>query len=167
MTDPRNNTEKMVDIFAQQIQELETAYLQILIETRLSNSVGAQLDVLGIIVGRLRGGSADDRYRDLIQAQILINLASGTIPQILEILELILPDIDLELIRYFPAAFEVEADDQPLPAGQGEIVAGVVKSAKLGGVKGLFRYYETEPVFRLDGAGGSRLDGGYHLCTSK
>jgi hypothetical protein len=163
-----NNFEKLIGVYARQIQELETAILQVLILTRLANAEGAQLDVIGRIVGRRRSNEDDDRYRDLLNAQILINLASGTIPEILAIVEIIVgPTIDLEFVQYFPAGFEIEADDQPLPAGQGQIVASLVKSAKLGGVKGLFRFYETEPVFRLDGAGGSQLDGGYHLCTSR
>lgn len=163
-----NNFEKLIGIYARQIQELETAIFQVLILTRLANAAGAQLDVIGRIVGRRRSDEDDERYRDLLNAQILINLASGTIPEILAIVEIIVgPTIDLEFIQYFPAAFELEADDQPLPAGQGQIVAALIKSAKLGGVKGLFRFFETAPVFRLDGAGGSQLDGGYHLCTSR
>ncbi len=166
MTTPANNMEKMVDISSQQIQELETASLQVLIDTRLANAEGDQLDVLGVIVGRERGSSDDDQYRDLIAAQILINLSSGTIPQIVAILELVLPGVDFEFTSYFPAAFEVKVSDQALPAGQGEIVAEVVKSAKLGGVNGLFRWYVTEPVFRFDGANNSQFDGGYFFATS-
>jgi hypothetical protein len=163
---PSNTIEKLVDVFSTQIQELETANLEVLIDTRLANAEGDQLDVIGVIVGKDRGGAVDDRYRDLLQAQILLNLGSGTIPQIIEILELVLPGIDLELIRYFPAAFEIEADDQPLPAGQGPVIVTIVKSAKLGGVHGLFKWYETDPVFRLDGADNSQFDGGYFFATS-
>jgi hypothetical protein len=163
-----NNIEKLLGVYVAQVQDLETAIFEVLLLTRLANAVGVQLDTIGRIVGRLRTDEDDDRYRDVLFAQIKINLASGTIPEILAIVEIIVgPGIDLELTQYFPAGFEIEADDQPLPAGQGQIVATLVKSAKLGGVKGLFRFYETEPVFRLDGAGGSRLDGGYHLCTSR
>lgn len=162
-----NNLEKLISVFAAQVQDLETAALEVLVETRLANAEGAQLDVIGTIVGRARSNTTDGRYRDLIRAQIRINLASGTIPEILAIVELVLgPGIDLELIEYFPAAFEIEADDQPLVSGQGEIIAGLVKSAKAGGVNGLFRWYVTDPVFRLDGADGSCFDGGYFFATS-
>jgi hypothetical protein len=162
-----NNIEKLVGVFTEQIQQLETALLEVLIETRLANAIGAQLDVIGRIVGRERADEDDDRYRDLIAAQIALNRASGTIPEVLSIVSLIVgADVPLELTEYFPAAFEIEAMSGPLPAGQGATVASVVKQAKAGGVNGLFRYFETSPVFRLDGAGGSQFDGGYHMSTS-
>lgn len=167
MTDPLNDTERLVDVFSQQVQELETALLQVLVDTRLANAFGVQLDVIGAIVGKDRSDDTDDRYRDILLAQISVNLSSGTIPEILAIVELMVgPNVDLEFIEYDFASFEIEADDQALPAGQGANVAALVKSAKLGGVRGLFRWYETEPVFKLDGAGGSQLDGGYFLSTS-
>jgi hypothetical protein len=167
MTEPANNLERLIDALSQQSQQLETALLEILVDTRLANAEGTQLDTIGAIVGRDRSSATDDRYRDLLTAQIAINLASGTIQEILTIVELIVgADVDLELVEYFPAAFEIEADDQPLPVGQGANVAALVKSAKAGGVKGYFKWYETDPVFKLDGADGSQLDGGYYLCTS-
>lgn len=167
MTAPRNNTEKLVDVFSQQIQRVETVLFQVLIETRLANAAGVQLDTSGAIVGRRRADESDDRYRDLIAAQIALNLASGTIPEILAVISLVIgQDVALEFKEYFPAAFELEAMAGPLPTGQGATVAGVVKQAKAGGVKGLFQYFETSPVFALDGAGGSQFDGGYFFCTS-
>jgi hypothetical protein len=167
MTDPLNDTERLIDVYSQRIQEIETALLEVLTETRLANAVGAQLDVIGAIVGRDRSSDTDDRYRDLLAAQIAINLASGTISELLIIVELIVgPTIDLELVELFPAAFEIKAVNQTLPAGQGNIVASVVKQAKAGAVNGVFRWYETDPIFALDGAGGSQLDGGYFFSTS-
>jgi hypothetical protein len=164
---PANNTEKLIDVFAQQIQELETAQLEILTDTRLANAEGDQLDITGAIVGRDRGGSTDARYYDLIRAQALLNRYSGTIPQIIEILETVLgSSISFEFTSYFPAAFEIDATAQALQSGQGATIVSIVKSAKLGGVNGLFKYHETDPVFKLDGADGSQFDGGFHMCTS-
>ena len=162
-----NNIEKFLGVYAAQLQELETAILEVLVETRLANAVGVQLDVIGKIVGVERSSSTDDRYRALINAQIATNLASGTVPELLEIVGLVVGEsVELTLKQYFPAAFEIEVDAQTLPVGQGAVVAGVVKDAKAGGVNGLFRWYEVAPVFRLDGAGGSQLDGGFFLGTS-
>jgi hypothetical protein len=167
-TTPSNNIEKLSDVVSQQVQELETALLEVLVDTRLDEAEGDQLDVIGVIVGRDRGASTDARYRDLLAAQIRLNYSSGTIPDVLTIVSLIVGStVDLELVEYFPAAFEVKAVGVAMATGQGTVIAGVVQSAKAGGVNGRFRYYETEPVFRLDGAGGSQLDGGYHLCTSE
>lgn len=160
-----NDIEKLVGVYIRQLQDLETATLEVLLLTRLENAVGVQLDLIGRIVGKDRGPSDDDRYRDLLSAQIAINLASGTIPEILSIMELVLPGVDLVLEESFPAAFELAAA-QALPGDQGETIAALLKTAKAAGVNGLFHWHKTDPVFKLDGADGSQLDGGYFLATS-
>lgn len=162
-----NNFETLIEAFAAQIQDLETVWLELLNATRLDQAVGVQLDRIGVVVGIARGNADDDRYRDLIAAQISTNLASGTIEELLVIVGLIVgPTVELALTEYFPAGFEIEAVDEILPAGQGAAVALLVKSAKAAAVKGLFRWYETDPLFRLDGAGGAVFDGGYFFSTS-
>jgi hypothetical protein len=160
-----NDLEKLLGAYVTQLQDLETATLEVLILTRLSDAVGVQLDIIGRIVGRERGSSDDDRYRDLLSAQIKLNLSSGTIQEILAIVELVIPDCGLVLVESFPAAFELSAL-QVVSNGQGETIAGLIKTAKAAGVNGLFHWHETDPVFKLDGADGSQLDGGYFLATS-
>jgi hypothetical protein len=162
-----NNFEKLIEVYANQIQDLETVFLDLMTETRIDSAEGVQLDRIGKIIGLERGGASDELYRDLLSAQIAVNLASGTIPEILTILNLILGDeVDLVLREYFPAGFEVEAVQQPITSDQATSAVAAVKTSKAGGVKGLFRYYLTEPVFRLDGSGGSQFDGGYYFSTS-
>lgn len=153
--------------FAAEIQEFETAAFQVLTERWLDTAVGVQLDGLGQIIGRERAGSDDDTYRLLLRAQILLNLSSGTVPQILAIIEKIIPGFLLELVQHFPKSFTLLIGEEPLlPAGTGLIVASVLTSATDAGARGLLQYHETDPVFRLDGANGSKLDGGFHLSVT-
>lgn len=153
--------------FAAEIQEFETAAFEVLTQRWLDTAVGVQLDGLGQIIGRERAGSDDDTYRLLLRAQILLNLSSGTVPQILAIIEKIIPGFVLRLVQHFPKSFTIVLDVVPLlPASTGPIVATVLTSATDAGARGLFQYYETDPVFRADGSGGSVLDGGYFLSTT-
>lgn len=164
---PGNNIEKLIDVFAQQIQDLETVYFELLLNRLLDTAVGAQLDVIGRIVGLARSAFTDDEYRDRLRGQILLNLASGELPKILEMVEIIVGDaVPLNFVEEFPAAFEIRSSTVPLPAGQGVTVAALVKDAKGGGIKGLFRFFETSPVFRFDGADGTKFDGGSFFATS-
>ena len=160
-----NNFEKLIATYASQIQELEGVFFEILEDTTLDGSIGQQLDNLGTIVKILRGALSDDRYRNRISAQILANLSSGTIPQILAILKLIVAaDVVLEFLEEFPAHFSIEANPG-LPTGQGDEIAALLDTLEVGGVRGLFKFHVTDPVFAFDSAGGSKFDGGYFMST--
>ena len=161
-----NPQEKLLATYAAEIQEFETAAFQVLLDRWLETAVGVQLDGLGSIVGKARAGSDDDTYRLLLRAQVLLNRSSGTVPEILEILELVIPGFTIELQQHFPAGFQVIVDQAPLPADDGPVVAFVVGQARAAGVRGLFQYFETAPVYRFDGAGGSVMDGGYFYSTT-
>lgn len=164
---PGNNIEKLIDVFAQQIQDLEAVFFELLLNRLLDAAVGVQLDVIGRIVGLARSAFTDDEYRDRLRGQIILNLSSGELPQILAMVEIIVGDsVPLTFVEEFPAAFEIESNEVPLPAGQGVIVAALVKSAKGGGIKGLFQFFETVPLFKFDGADGTNFDGGSFFGTS-
>lgn len=162
----RDSHSNFLATFAAELQEFETAAFEVLLDRWLETAEGVQLDGLGQIIGRERLGTDDDTYRLLLKAQILINLSSGTIPQILEIIPKVIPAISLEFVSEFPAGFTLVADDEPLDAGVGPIIADILTSATAGGVRGLFQYFETVPHFRFDGSGGSQFDGGFFFGTT-
>ncbi len=89
-----------------EVQELEDAAIDVRDETTLDNSIGEQLDGIGRIVGAPRAGLGDDAYRLRLRAQILINLSSGTIPEIVAIVELLIANT-FEPVEFFPAAFVI------------------------------------------------------------
>ena len=72
------NMEKTIRALVGGYSEMETMFFQILDETfDIDAAIGAQLDVLGIIVGQERLGFIDDFYRILLRARIGINISEG------------------------------------------------------------------------------------------
>lgn len=98
----------VLDAFSVQIQDLERVFFDLLENRWIDTATGAQLDGLGAIVGEPRQGRNDEDYRLAIRARVLINKSSGTVPELLAILSLLLPGGAFQLIEYFPAAFVVE-----------------------------------------------------------
>lgn len=160
-----SDLEKVLEVYLNQIQELEDAAFQVLLDTILDDAVGEQLDGIGRIVGRAREGFSDDRYRDRLRSQIILNLSSGTIPQILDIVALLVgTGVRLEMQEFFPAGFHLLAIEI-LPTDLGFGIAPIVQTAKLGGVRAVFIFHQTDPPFAFDGAGGSKFDGGSFFGT--
>jgi len=164
-----NDLELLARSYVDELQALDAAATALLTDTSLDAAVGVQLDGLGQIIGLERNGLDDDRYRALLRAQIRVNTAGGTIPQLNEIIRLVTgttaANAAFTLVESFPADFKI--DFVPiLDVGVGAIAADAMYQAKAAGVHGVFEYYETAPVFAFDGAGGSRFDGGWYIKTA-
>src|SRR6266705_285724 len=63
--------------FLNRCQEAEDAAWEVIYKRNI-DGIGAQLDVIGKIVGRGRNGLGDTDYRIALRAQIKINLSHGT-----------------------------------------------------------------------------------------
>jgi hypothetical protein len=143
MTEPRNNTELLVDVFAQQTQQIETALLEVLVDTRLENAEGVQLDVIGVIVGLERGALSDDDYRARLLVRIQVNQSSGTIPEVLSVVEnMLATDQQITLTEYLIASFVIRIDDA-LPISGG-VLAAEVQKARAAGVKTQIEYTDID-----------------------
>jgi hypothetical protein len=81
--------EAMLTSWLRQVQDLEDAWWQILVETTLDAAVGAQLDQLGEILGLARSGLSDTLYRRALRAQILALRSRGTADELIRIAELV------------------------------------------------------------------------------
>lgn len=76
--------------YAEQIQHLEDAAFEVMLERSLDNAVGIQLVILAKIVGAPVTTSVDDELRIIIRTQIAINLSDGTPEDLINILRLVL-----------------------------------------------------------------------------
>lgn len=100
--------EALLSIFVNQVQDLEDALWQLATERFVDTAIGAQLNVLGEIVGQDRQGLSDDDYRALIRARIKANNSEGTIPDVYSIaLAAVGGTWDVRIDQKFPAAFLV------------------------------------------------------------
>ena len=100
----KKNITGLFKSYLENIQPLEEMWQQLLNERDIYSAIGAQLDVLGLIVGEPREGLDDDQYRIAILNRIAINSSDGTPPKVLEILRLLSNSQDVNLFEYFPAS---------------------------------------------------------------
>lgn len=99
----------VISLFVAQIQDLENVGFEVLTERRLDTAVGEQLDVLGRIVGEPRNDAADDDvYRLRIRARVRANISTGSVADLYSVFALLLPESDVTITPYYPAAFTVE-----------------------------------------------------------
>jgi len=67
-----------VDMVARQFSDIEDALQTLLTLPSIDDSAGAQLDLLGRLLGQARGGVDDDTYRTYLFATRFANKSSGT-----------------------------------------------------------------------------------------
>lgn len=117
-----------------EVQAVEDALWQLLVERSVDSAVGAQLDVLGAIVGQPREGRDDETYRLWISARNMVSRSSGTTTQVLAIARQIVPaGVDATLEEHYPAAFVVRLHG-PIDERTGYHVAHMLHLAKAAGV---------------------------------
>ena len=107
-------------------------YLGILITLQqrvVGVAVGAQLDVLGRIVGEARLGDPDANYRLRIKAGILLNVSSGTPEELLAIFRLLTSDLPSPSISDFLSR---EASRSRYAAGTEFLIARIDMVANTG-----------------------------------
>src|SRR5690349_3946784 len=87
-----NNTEKLLAILATPFQSLENTLQDLLTKRSIDTAEGAQLDVIGKLVGQPRNGLDDDTYRRYCRARIATNRSNGTNENLITITDLIVYD---------------------------------------------------------------------------
>lgn len=138
--------------FVGEVQAVEDALWQVLEQRLLDTAVGAQLDLLGRVVGRARQGMSDESYRTHLRVQIRLNLGSGTGNDILGTFALLVGDATrLQLVEQFPAAFVLRVADT-LPVAVAD-AASILQAAKAAGVRAILEYslFPSSDTFTPDG----------------
>lgn len=158
------NLAALLDAFNRQTQALEDAFWALFTERGVSAAYGAQLDVLGKIVGQARNGLADEDFRLWIIAKIKLNNSSGTPEEIYDILNLVKPDaVDLEIRDEPPAAFTVKMHGPGVP----DNVLVFVRAARAAGVRVIVEWASspTASLFKFD-TPGQGFDSGLFAAAS-
>lgn len=110
------------DIIARQFQDLEDALQGLATIADIDGSVGAQLDVLGRIVGQPRVGLDDDTYRVYIRARIVARRSDGSGEALYKVFRQLLGSIGFSLRQGWVKSFALTVrgtltDAQALAAG--------------------------------------------------
>lgn len=154
-----SNTQKAIRALLSPAPDLVIAMHQVLTLRSVDNALGAQLDVLGRIVGRPRNGITDDEvYRRLVRAQISANKSDGTNADILTIARLVVadPDATFVLRNEGAAGFVLAVGGIALDEDIAAVLLELLLRATSGGVRLLLEYATSPPedVFRFDSGPG-------------
>jgi hypothetical protein len=100
-----------------QIQEVEDVAWNVIVSRFLSNATGAQLRMLGRLVGQIDPGLGEEIFRNLIRVRIRINRSDGARNDVLEVLQLLgIPLAQRTVTNSFPAKIKVDLSGVlPLP----------------------------------------------------
>jgi len=155
--------ETLARIYLRQIQDLEDATFEVILERDLDNAVGVQLETIGKIVGQVRTTPDDDRYRTAIRARIAINLSDATAEDVIKVAKLLLDEFgeSFTLRDEPPAQFRVTVHD-PLQSADADLLHQLLDEADAGGVRLMLVWNETLATAsdKLILGGGSVVGGG-------
>lgn len=158
------NMEALISAFRNRATELATTFADLITKRYLANATAAQLDVIGVIVGQARGDAPDDAtYKKYIQARILANRSSGSVEEIYDVLELILPaGATLALTDDCPAGFRLVVDHEYTNT-QANFILTFLANARAAAIRGMFFWRASIPsiTFTLDGTSAQALDNGH------
>lgn len=141
----------LLESLVEQAQEIEVSLQALLSDTSIDNAVGDALDQIGAVVGQPRKGLADEIYRVLIRAKILVNKSSGTIPELLAIFlvaaegGVVVKDGGNALVVVSLLQAAQDADLIPF-------FLAFLREAKVAGVRAILEWIEVPPeeAFRYD-----------------
>lgn len=132
-----NNIRKLLKCWLSPAQYLEGVLQQLYSERSIDTAIGAQLDVLGRLVGQARDGLNDDTYRRYIRARISVNRSKGRIQDIIRVADLVVDDVHarFNLKNQGRAAYVLKIEDVATTFALSLVVLDLVKDATAAGVR--------------------------------
>jgi hypothetical protein len=133
-----------ISVYLRQIQRIEDGIWEVIYARNIDSGIGVQLDLIGKILNRARGGLSDDDYRIALRAEIAILRSTGTANDLETVGNLSLPSgYTFTLTDEGNAALLVQIDQQVLFSAT-TFLENLIR-AKQGGVKLLFEYSTNAP----------------------
>jgi hypothetical protein len=134
----------LIATYLRRLQRIEDFYWELLTERGIDSAVGAQLDIIGKIVKRPRGGLADSDYRIALYAEILILRSDGRMNDLIDVALLsIPPDYSFSTVDEGTATIRFSILDHV--EFDALVLFRVLKRAKLGGVRLLYEFF-SQPL---------------------
>jgi hypothetical protein len=101
----KENFNKLIQLFLEEVQEIEVATLAIADQKSILTAIGEWLDYIGKIVGEPRKGRTDQDYRAALLLKVAINTSDGTPNTIIDITKQYTGVTSSRIIDYHPASF--------------------------------------------------------------
>ena len=151
-----NNISRMLYVVAVSSQTLETAQQQVLRQRTLENAVGANLDVIGKLVGQPRVGLDDDTYRRYCRASITANKSRGTAEELIDVADLVIFEDDAVYVVTIMsvAAVIVRVTEIGITDDLAQVTFNFLRRAASAGVRLVLEYGNTWPLFTFDSGPG-------------
>lgn len=135
------NFDALVVLLAQECDGLEQVFFDLMSFYATDTAGGAQLDVIGRIVGEPRNSETDDAvYRRRILARIRANKSSGTPEEIYAVFGALGIE-DMELVLQPTAGFSLRIGET-LTAAQAAQYSRFLGAARAAGVHGIFEWFQ-------------------------
>ena len=146
----RPNVLALIQVYCNQIDDLEDAFQALYYYRQLANAYGQLLDDIGVLVGLGRNGLDDATYRLYLQAQIRADNSAGTTEDLNAIFALLttgLTGVTFDVEWQPPAAFIIYLTDANGILTQIEVnaFASFMNRARDAGVGGVLEYSIGEP----------------------
>lgn len=139
------NLRAIVSAIAAEVDQLETALMDLLEKCPLRTAEGAQLDGWGRILDAARLAMDDEDYRERLETRIAEIYSEGTTEDLVGIFYRLSGAESVELTEYPPAAVDLQAwEPDPLIGWAG--IKAALLGAKAAGV-GLSASYAVAPAF--------------------
>lgn len=152
-----NNTEKLVATLATPFQSIENTLQQLLTERSIDTAVGAQLDIIGKIVGQPRNGLDDETYRRYCRTRVAVNNSNGVIENLITVTDLIVYDDDAyyEIDNQGTACVVLRIQDLAITEDLADIIISFLRDTVSAGVRVILEYFSTTPgnTFKWDTPG--------------
>lgn len=100
----KENFNKLLTLFLEQVQQIEVATLSIADQKNINTAIGVWLDYIGKIVGEPRKSRMDDEYRSALLLKVASNNSDGTPNVIIDITKQYTGATNSRIIDYFPAS---------------------------------------------------------------
>lgn len=132
-----NNIEGLLRDLISPVQDIEDTLWQLFIERTIYTAVGAQLDVIGRILGFPRNTPDDDIYRVYLLGQIKALRSQGTIDDLISLVQTLVSGTtgQVHLEEYFPAAVVIYVDSVVVTPDLAAAMAYFLRIAKTSGVR--------------------------------
>jgi len=108
--------------YLESVQQIEDTYDQLLNERGIETAIGAQLNVIGLIVGEDRKSRLDESYRSAIKLRISINNSDGTEPVVSSLFKQLSGAEEVVFEDVFPAGVRITLTG-PLTAIDDDIIS--------------------------------------------
>lgn len=151
----KENIAKFYTAFIEQVQKLENATFVLdagrqLFDGTVTPAIGAQLDVIGEIVGIQRNGLQDDEYILFIFGKIAENFSDTTVPTIVNIISYVFQAQQVKIQEIYPAGIAIQVLGTPIEPRLYPIAVNLIQTALGAGINLVFTGASpTVNVFRF------------------